>query len=249
MIWVGVCGLEDREEDVLRQLDAVEIQETFDRPMSVDQAAIWRSRAPPAFRFCVKGSRLVTHGAAPPTPRRPGQIAPDADREASGGFQDTNRVAEGWETTRSIAEALHAEVIRFEVPDTFGPSETNRAALYRFFETIRTPAVRAVELPRSWATHVVEKICEDLDLIHAVDPFEREPATYGLAYFRLHRNAPGPSRTTDPYAEDDFARLRAIGFEYDDAYVMFDNVTKTADALRFRESLHADVERERAAQK
>ena len=118
----------------------------------------------------------------------------------------------------------------FSTPPTFGPTDKNRLALYRFFESISASAVRAIELPRSWATHIAEKICEDLRLVHAVDPFEREPATYGLAYFRLNN----PPRDRTRYSDDDLARLRSICREYDDAFAMFQGSLAVDNALRFR---------------
>lgn len=218
----------------MRPLQAVEIQETFYRPVAVERASKWRAMAPPEFRFCLKASQFVTHEATSPTYRRSGRPIPETQKTAYGAFKDTPQVREGWEATRAVAEALKAEVIFFQTPGTFGPSDTNRTALYRFFESIRTPAVTAIELRGPWATHVLERICEDLDLVHAVDPFDKEPATYGLAYFRLHGSPPGRSMYRYTYTEEDLERLRSTCDEYDDAYVMFNNRTMRADALRFR---------------
>lgn len=154
-----------------------------------------------------------------------------------GGFQDTAPVREGWDDTSRIAEALRAHVIVVQTPATFGPTDANRSALYRFFESVRTDAVKGVELGGAWATHIVERICEELGLVHVVDPFDREPATYGLAYFRLHGSPPGPTMYRYTYTDAELLRLKAICDEYDDAYVMFNNLTMQADALRFRRIL------------
>lgn len=218
----------------MRQLGAVEIQETFYRPVSVERAKKWRALAPPDFRFCVKASQFITHEASSPTYRRSGRVIPEDQRGAYGCFRDTPQVREGWEATRAVAEALDAKGIVFQTPSSFGPSEPNRTALYRFFESIRTPATKAIELRGPWAVHIVERICEDLDLVHAVDPFEKEPATYGLAYLRLHGSPPGRAMYRYTYTDEDLARLRSICREYDDAYVLFNNVTMHADAVRFR---------------
>ncbi|HLQ43010.1 MAG TPA: DUF72 domain-containing protein [Thermoplasmata archaeon] len=221
----------------MQQLDAVEIQETFYRPVSVARARRWRGMAPPDFRFCLKASQFVTHEATSPTYRRSGRIVPDAERSSYGSFQDTPQVREGWEATRAIADAVRASVIVFQTPASFGPTEANRTALYRFFESIRTDAIKALELRGPWAGHIVEKICEELNLVHAVDPFEKEPATYGLAYFRLHGSPPGNTMYRYTYTDEDVGRLHAICREYDDAYVMFNNLSMHADAIRFRRGL------------
>ena len=233
VIWTGTCGFGRRQSEALRELDAVEIQETFYRPVATERAAKWRSSAPPEFRFCVKASQFITHDASSPTYRRAGRTIPPEERATYGGFRDTPAVREGWETTRAVADALRANVIVFQTPASFAPSDANRAALYRFFESIRTDATKAVELRGPWATHVVERICEDLGLVHAVDPLDRDPATYGLAYFRLHGSPPGPSMYRYTYTDEDLSRLRSICKEYDDVYAMFNNLSMHADARRF----------------
>jgi len=235
VIWVGTCGFSRRQADVFASLHAVEIQETFYRPVAADRARRWRAAAPPEFRFALKASQFITHEATSPTYRRSGRTIPPEERPSYGNFQDTPAVREGWEATLAIATALRASAIVFQTPSSFGPTDGNRTALYRFFESIEADAVKAIELRGPWATHIVERICEDLGLVHAVDPFAREPATYGLAYFRLHGRPPGPTMYRYTYTDADLATLRSVCEEYDDAYVMFNNVTMHADARRFRQ--------------
>ncbi len=143
-------------------------------------------------------------------------------------------VREAWEATRAVSEILDAKAIVFQSPSSFGPSPENVASLYRFFGSIETRALRAWEPPGNWATHVLETICEDLRLVHVVDPFAGEPATYGLACFRLHGSPPGSEMYRYTYTTDDLARLRTVCGEYDDALVLFNNVTMHEDARRFR---------------
>src|SRR2546422_6135860 len=66
VIWTGTCGFGRRRPVVLAQLDAVEIQETFYRPVSVERAAKWRAKAPPEFPVCVEGAQFIPHPATPP---------------------------------------------------------------------------------------------------------------------------------------------------------------------------------------
>ena len=234
MIWTGTCGFGRRQAEAFGKLAAVEIQDTFYRPVALPRARRWRTLAPPDFRFAVKASQFITHEASSPTYRRAGREILAADRAAYGNFQDTAAVREGWDATRAVAEVLRAHVIVFQTPPSFGPSEDNRNNLFRFFESIRTDAVKGLELRGPWATHLVERICEELGLVHVVDPFDKEPATYGLAYFRLHGSPPGPSMYRYTYTDADLLRLAEICDEYDDAYVMFNNLSMHADALRFQ---------------
>jgi uncharacterized protein YecE (DUF72 family) len=235
VIWTGTCGFGRRQADVLRSLDAVEIQETFYRPVSPSRAARWRALAPPDFRFNVKASQFITHDTSSPTYRRSGRIIPPAERAGYGSFQDTPQVREGWEATRLVAEALEAQVIVFQTPASFGPTDEHRTALFRFFESIRTEAAKGIELRGPWAPHLVERICDELGLVHVVDPFDREPATYGLAYFRMHGSPPGPTMYRYTFSDADLERLKSTCAEYDDAYAMFNNVSMHSDAIRFRD--------------
>jgi len=234
MILTGTCGFGRSQSAAFRELDAIEIQETFYRPVSVERARRWRLAAPPTFVFAVKASQFITHAATSPTYRRSGRTIPETERSAYGGFQDTPQVREGWRATLAVAEALDARVIVFQTPVSFGPTPERIAALYRFFESVGTAAVKAWEPRGAWPVHIVEKACEDLGLIHAVDPFATQPATYGLAYFRLHGSPPGRQRYRYTYTDEDLARLKAMCEEYDDAYAMFNNLTMADDARRFR---------------
>ena len=239
VIWTGTCGFGRRQADVLGSLDAVEIQETFFRPVPVGRAAKWRAQAPPGFRFAVKASQFITHEASSPTYRRSGRTIPSGERAGYGAFQDTPQVREGWEATRLVAETLGAEVILFETPASFGPTDAHRTDLFRFFESIETESVKGIELRGPWASHLVERICDELGLVHVVDPFDREPATYGLAYFRLHGNPPGPTLHRHTFSEAELDRLKSVCEDYDDAYAMFDNVSMLSDAIRFRDLVRA----------
>lgn len=241
MIWTGTCGFAARQADAFRDLQAVEIQQTFYRPVAVDLARRWRSRAPPDFHFTVKASQFITHPASSPTYRRSGRTIPPPEAASYGSFQDTPAVEGGWQATAVVADALRADAVVFQCPASFVPTEANVSALYRFFETRNLRRVRAWEPRGAWPAHVVETICADLDLVHAVDPFAREPATYGLAYFRLHGNPPGRVAYRYTYTDADLDRLRATCREYDDAYVLFNNLSMHDDARRFRTRLAAET--------
>src|SRR5438093_3826977 len=110
----------------------------------VERASKWRAIAPQGFRFCVKASQFITHEATSPTYRRSGRVVPDSEKRAYGSFRDTPHVREGWEATSSFAKTIRADAIVFQTPASFGPTEANRTALYRFFESNRTDATKAI---------------------------------------------------------------------------------------------------------
>ena len=232
MIRVGTCGFAVAQSRAFRELSVVEIQRTFDRPVAVETARKWRQRAPPAFALAVKASQFITHDGASPTYRRSGIRRPiPANRYGS--FRPTEEVRTGWEATRSVAEALQATAIVFECPQSFPPSPENVRNFYRFFESIETTAAKVWEPRGPWASHIIDKCCDDLGLVHCVDPFAGEPTTSGLAYFRLDGSPPGPRTYDYTYSDSDLDRLFATCREYDDAFVLFNNVTRHADAVRF----------------
>ncbi|HEY7588485.1 MAG TPA: DUF72 domain-containing protein [Thermoplasmata archaeon] len=234
VIWVGTCGFAGKQSDAYRRFHAVEIQETFYHPVDPKRAAKWRAAAPEEFHFVVKASQFITHEASSPTYRRARRTIPDPEKPAYGSFQDTTVVREGWDATRASAEAVQAKAVLFQCPPAFVPTPVHLRNLYRFFESISFHGIRAWEPRGPWPSHVVEKVCEDLDLVHAVDPFAAEPATSGLAYFRLHGRPPGARLYHYTYNDADLARLRAVCEEYDDAYAMFNNLSMADDAVRFR---------------
>lgn len=169
VIWVGTCGFGRRRADAFRDLDAVEVQETFYRPVLPERAARWADGAPERFSFAVKASQFITHEASSPTYRRAGREIPAADASQYGGFRRTARVEEGWQATRAVTETLRAKVVLFQCPASFTPTPANLEALYAFFESHPSSAVRAWEPRGPWPTHIVEKVCEDLSLVHEIE--------------------------------------------------------------------------------
>src|SRR5438046_10453988 len=165
----------------MRNLAAVEIQETFYHPVPVARAAKWRARAPPEFRFAVKASQFITHEVSSPTYRRSGRVIPPKDRAAYGNFQDSLPVREGWEATRAVAEALGAHMIVFQTPSTFRPTDANRTRLFRVFESIRTDDTKRIELRGGWATHRGTWFCRETGRAHVGHPLADQRAECGIA--------------------------------------------------------------------
>ena len=95
-----------------------------------------------------------------------------------------------------------------------------------------------------WNPKVVSRICDDLKLSHAVDPFTTRSVTPDRIYFRLH----GRNGWRYEYDEEELRELNAIlaktrsgpervagGFtENPGPYIFFNNARMTQDALRFQ---------------
>src|SRR3989449_11162215 len=88
VIWTGTCGFGRRRADVLAQLDAVEIQETFYRPVPVERAAKWRAKGPPRFRVFGKASPFITREATAPTDPRARRGLPASGRPPQRSLRD-----------------------------------------------------------------------------------------------------------------------------------------------------------------
>ena len=235
VIVAGVCGFPKSHARLFRDLALVEVQETFYRPVAVERAMRWRERAPPDFMFAVKASQFITHDATSATYRRSGLDLEKMQKGHYGLFMDTSEVWAGWTQTADVSKAVRARAIVFQTPETFGPTPENLRNLYAFFEKTTGGPWSLVWEPRApWPSYVVEKVCTDLGLVHCVDPFAGESVTIGGAYFRLHGSPPGERMYSYTYTDGDLTRLRDTAIEYDDAFVVFNNVTMYEDALRFR---------------
>ena len=92
MITVGTYGFGRRQADVFQDFQAVEIQNTIYRPVSVDLARRWRAAAPADFVFCVKASQFITHETSSPTYRRAGRHISAASAPACGGSRSPQRL-------------------------------------------------------------------------------------------------------------------------------------------------------------
>lgn len=92
-----------------------------------------------------------------------------------------------------------------------------------------------------WDPKVIKRICDDLNLSHAVDPFQSVSVTPQKLYFRLHGKGGWRYEYDEAELRELAGILRGDGKRLKRKavapYVFFNNVRMTADALRFREIL------------
>jgi uncharacterized protein YecE (DUF72 family) len=69
----------------------------------------------------------------------------------------------------------------------------------------------------------------DLNLVHVVDPMQRETVTPDQTYYRLH----GTSGSRHTHSEDELRRLRDLVVRRQSPYVLFNNLPRVGDAERF----------------
>lgn len=233
-IRVGTCGFRAAHEETFATFDALEVQKTFYQPPQLSTAQRWRSEAPDSFRFTVKAWQLITHEASSPTYRRLSEDLTDAEKEQVGSFRTNEVTLRGWRTTREIAEALDADGVLFQTPKSFEANATNRERLSRFVSEIDHGELDLYFEPRgeSWTEEVLEPLLDELDLIHAVDPFIRDPlGSSGPGYFRLH-GRPAYAYSYE-YTDEDLDELLEYLPANRPGFVFFNNAAMTDDARRF----------------
>jgi uncharacterized protein YecE (DUF72 family) len=231
-IKLGTCGFRSNKAEYAAILDCVEVQHTFYQPPQIKTLEKWRAEMPEDFEFAVKAWQLITHEAKSPTYKRLKKNLTETERAEAGYFKPTEIVREAGETTLECAKALRAKTILFQCPASFKPYSENIENLKKFFSSIKRGKLNFAWEPRGdgWGEKIVGEICEELDLRHVVDPFERATVTPGKCYYRLH----GRGGWRYKYEPDELAELAAMMPKNKTSYVFFNNIYMTEDALEFQ---------------
>ena len=234
-IKVGCCGFAVAQKKYFELFKVIEIQQTFYQLPEIKTAEKWRSAAPPGFEFTMKAWQLITHVPSSPTYRRLRERIDPGKSDRYGGFRPTREVLEAWKRTSAFAKTLGASIIVFQCPASFRPLEQNVKNMRAFFGEIDREGFMFAWEPRgTWPDELIKRLCEDLDLIHCVDPFKNEPLFGAIDYFRLH----GITDYVYTYTDKELEILRKKMSEKP-TYVMFNNNTMKEDALRFMKILGA----------
>jgi uncharacterized protein YecE (DUF72 family) len=240
VVRVGCAGLPSGVSRVsyFERLDFLETDLSFYESPREVALRRWRKEAPPGAGFSMLASQLITHDAdTAGYARLTTPLAPE-QRVKVGSFRDTPEVREAWEQTLHGARALGAEVILFQTPPAFSPSERNRETLRRFFGEV-VVGVNDMTLawePRGiWEPAQAAALAEELGLVYALDPLQLEvpPPDGAQAYFKLY----GLGIYRNKLGDDMLDLLADMVDLYERAWVVFANVEKYPDAQRFRKLL------------
>ncbi len=235
---VGTCGFSKGMQKHFSNLDAVEIQQTFYKVVREKTLEKWKNKAPEGFDFTMKAFQGVTHPPSSPTWRRSNvQVGKE---EEVGLLRPSRTVFDFWKITLQEAQILKAKVIVIQLPRSFRDLEENWKNAEEFFSKIeRKDFEIAVEL-RGWQHERAREFCRKFDVIMCVDPLIT-PLAYSprsLGYFRLHgRYEHGRIVYKHKYSEDELKRIlhNVLSNNFEENYVMFNNVWMYDDALRFKE--------------
>jgi len=231
---VGLCGWTVAQSRYVREFTLLEVQQTFYEPPTDVLLEKWRSTVPSSFEFTMKAWQVVTHEGTSPTYRRMKHELPPESRAQLGGFRLTEPVLRGWERTLQCARILGASAVLLQCPRSFTPTTDHVSRMRAFLETVQRPDAQLIWEPRgNWPDALLAELCRDLELVHAVDPMQRDTVTPDHTYFRLH----GTSGSRHVHSDDELRRLRDLVDGRPSAYVLFNNLPRVGDAERFVDML------------
>jgi uncharacterized protein YecE (DUF72 family) len=230
---IGVCGFCLPQARLFAEFKLIEIQQTFYKPPQLKTVERWRRDAPADVEFTLKAFQAITHPINARTYRRTNLTA--EQQAECGNFGDTPTVRGAWELTRALAEALEARVVVFQSPPKFDATEENVSQLRCFFHWAERGGLRFAWEPRhgSWTDDLLRELCGELDLIHTVDPLERQSVHGSPNYFRLHGTALGGFRYqyNHPYSDQELGEIGCRCLP-GPTYCLLNNIQMAADAPR-----------------
>ena len=232
---VGLCGFTMSMKTYALHFPVVEVQNTFYDPPADATLKRWRTVTPSSLEYTIKVWQLVTHAANSPTYLR--MKRPLNAEQEPGLFRNSPAVEEGWQRSLHCASVLSASAMLFQCPASFTPEADNVRRMRSFFDRIERPRRRLLWEPRGpkWVSQrdLAVSLCQDLGLVHVVDPFVARPEPGRAVYWRLH----GIGGARNSYTDEQLRALKRILMEVappGPAYVMFNNLPRVADAKRFK---------------
>lgn len=203
----------------------MEVQKSFYGGLSKETVKRWREEAPPQFEFTLKASQVITHPPESPTYRR---YKGSLKEKEVGHFRSSESVFNAFNESKSLAQILQARIILFQTPKSFTPERENISNLKRFFSTVERENFLFVWEPRGeWRSDLIKELCEELDLVHCVDPFVLKPVWGRFLYLRLH----GGRGYRHKYTEEELKPLlQWIKDTSKETYLLFNNVYMWDDA-------------------
>ena len=230
MLKVGCCGFPISYKKYMKEFSVVEIQYSFYRKLGERQVANWKGCAPEDFEFVLKAPQCVTHPPTSPTYKR--SDLPKDERKNCGYFRLTDTVKREMEAFLEKAKMLGSNKILFQTPSSFKPKDEHLENMERFFSYYKGVALFLWE-PRGkeWNGDIVRRVCSELGLIHATDPFLELPHSWGdFTYYRMHGNL---KNYVYDYSDEELKRI--IDLSSPGGYVLFNNNCMYKNAKRLLE--------------
>jgi len=236
---IGCCGLPLSLLRYAEEFSVVEVQQTFYQPPRLRTLEKWRRAVPAGFEFTLKAWQIITHEASSPTYRRLREELNPRQRREAGAFRLNATVMYAWRRTLECLRALGSRCVLFQCPARFNPTPANKKNLCAFFREIKpellsssqTESLRCVWEPRGeWQAQEMKELCEELHLVHGVDPFQQDATAGPFGYFRLH----GRTGYRYRYSDQELEQLLDMAKKHAGCYVLFNNISMLEDARRFQ---------------
>jgi uncharacterized protein YecE (DUF72 family) len=229
---IGCCGFPVARRRYFEQFSTVEIQQSFYQLPTLSTAHKWREEAREGFEFTAKAWQLITHEPTSPTYRRLRRGIPEDKRKNYGSFRPTDEVFEAFEATEQFCKSLGAEKIIFQCPSSFGMTSEHVSNITNFFGWVARKDFTFIWEPRgNWDMEEIRAICDEVGLVHCVDPLREVSVSGKIRYFRLH----GLRGYRYRYTDEDLLELKAKSCRGKTSYFMFNNISMLEDAIRFEE--------------
>jgi uncharacterized protein YecE (DUF72 family) len=236
---VGLCGFTMAMDDYALYFPVVEVQQTFYDPPPDATMQRWLASTPRSLEYTLKAWQLITHAGNSPTYRRLKSPLTADERASCGAFRASPIVERGFARSLACARLLGATAMLFQCPASFLPTDENIANLRAFFRDERRRTVTGVRYlfeprGRAWVEKraMAVDLCNELGLVHVVDPLVTPPALSHPVYWRLH-GVTGPRHVYSDAELAKVAELLAATKPEPPAYVMFNNMPRVGDAKRF----------------
>jgi len=174
--------------------------------------------------------QLIAHEPTSPTSRRFKKGIPEHKRKNYGSFKPTYEVFEAFEATKQFCRNLGTEKIIFQCPPSFGMTSEHMNNIVNFFGQIDRKDFTFIWEPRgNWDREEIRAICDEVGLVHCVDPLREASVSGEVRYFRPH----GLRRYRYRYTDEDLLELKERSSKGKASYFMFDNISMMEDAHRF----------------
>ncbi|MEM0239859.1 MAG: DUF72 domain-containing protein [Candidatus Nezhaarchaeales archaeon] len=237
---IGCCGwaVKGGMKKYFEVFDLIELQSTFYRLPSVETAKRWRDEAPPNFTYTMKAWQALTHPPSSPTWRKSGLKISGEEYDRYGHLKPTRENFRAWDRTLEVAKTLMCSVLVLQMPPSFVKSDENISNVINFLKSVERPKGLTIGIEfrhESWDIETIRRLCEELEIIHIVDPFKQSFAMTPsqVIYYRLH--GLGRRAYVYDYSMEELRRLYESWirpYEKDKMiYVLFNNTNMANDAL------------------
>ncbi|MEO0087741.1 MAG: DUF72 domain-containing protein [candidate division WOR-3 bacterium] len=235
---IGCCGYPVAKKKYYENFNCIELNSTFYQLPKIETAEKWRKEAKEDFEFIVKAFQVITHPATSLTYKRLKEKI--KNKENCGFFKPTDEVFEAFEKTYQICKILNCNKILFQTPASFKPTKENLNNLRKFFNTIKKEYPKDLNYilevrGKDWEDKIIKEICEELNLIHCVDPLNRKPVFGKFNYFRLHGEYKNEKIIYRHIYQAEELREIKNSCDKELNYVMFNNSNMFLDAIKFKD--------------